>query len=1112
MSDDNNDIGAWLEELGLPEYIEVFVEQRIGIDVLKDLEDTDLKDLGVPVGDRKRLRRAIKDLDDSSDESAPIQTGSTRAERRHVTIMFVDMGESTELSTRLDPEDYAQTIKRFQRQTTNLIEEWQGFIARFFGDGILAYFGWPKASEDDAERAARAALEITKQVATLQADDGTTLSCRIGIATGLVVVEDIVGNRMSFQDSIYGVTPNLAARLQSCAEPGEIIISSETRQLLRNWFTTSFQGKTELKGIEGKVDIWRLDSMKPGSTRFEALSDQTRLSPLVGREEELSKLQDLWGTAVESKGVAVLVKGDAGLGKSRLVHELTQQSIPETSNVIYLQCSPFHQNTAAYPVVEHLAARAGIADVAPGQSVFKNIADELSAGNVTDRDSIRLISDFLGVGDKRETDDPETSPSVHGSRTLGILASYLAGLSDPAPLMLVIEDAHWIDPTTVVIIERLFELMADHAILVIVTARPEFDDLWFHANCQLIEVLPLQARDADQLTDAIAGSHGLSADISGRIFDATNGIPLFVEEVTRMLIESGDISVQDEKLVLNTVIEDISIPTNLRDSLAAKIDALPDAKPLACLCATVGRKFSYNFVRAVSKQTDHETDAQLKQLIEASILTLEASEGIQRFAFTHALMHETAYSMLLHSDRRELHLRIARALETQTSTSLDSSPQILAHHFERAEHLEDAANCLLLAGERALEMSATTEALAQLTRGISLLEPLACTPPLDQIRLRLHASIGTAHMMGKGWGAPEVEHAYSSAMNLSAGADISERLWISWGAWVYRQVSGRIAGSVSLADEILLTAQQSEDSDALLVAHMIQLQKNFYTGNFELALSHGDQLVQLYDREKHLDLKNSYSTDLLLVWHVHAAQARWIMGDSAGAQHEYNTASKIANSLDHAHSLAWFLSWGANYLLLDKQFALILETVPKALEIAEKHHFNYTLSLGKIILAEARGQFAGMKADFSAAEEALAEFQQTGAGIAVPYFLTRQASARMAVGDYVAAQEKIDSALAQSARWGELWGESMSLRVRGDILAGQANPDLAAAESSYRAAINLAANQGAAKWWFEASIALGRLLTRQNRDYEARELYAILKGDSLPVGLVVTDIDSLFVH
>lgn len=1097
MPGNDTDIRAWLEDLGLAEYAEVFVEQRIGLDVLKDLDDADLKDLGVVVGDRKRLRRAIENVGEATAESpvSPAPAMPIRSERRHVTIMFVDMGASTELSTRLDPEDYAQTIKRFQSQAMSLIETWQGFVARFFGDGILAYFGWPKANENDAERAARAALQISKQISGLRAEDGSALWCRIGIATGLVVVEDIVGNRMSFQDSIYGVTPNLAARLQSCAKPGEVIISSDTRRLLHNWFDTSLQGQAELKGIDGAVEVWRIDGIKQRSTRFEARADQSLLSPLAGREAELTRLQQLWDKAAQGEGSAVLIKGDAGFGKSRLIQEFTRRSVPTASNTIYLQCSPFHQHTAAYPIVECLTARTGITELESKESALEKIAFELAAADVTEPDSAALISRFIGVRGGDEGVESDISPALYASRSLDILARYLVGLSGKTPLTLIVEDAHWIDPTTVLVIDRLLELLEKHAMFVIVTARPGFDPDWCQADHQLIELPTLDPGHAGQLTVAVAGGLSLPDEISAIVFDATNGVPLFIEEVTRMLIESGHISLQNQALVLNSVIEEISIPATLKDSLAAKIDAVPDAKPLACLCSILGREFSYESIRTVSTESEHETDEHLGQLIDSSVLILNTSGSSQKFAFTHAMMHEAAYSMLLHADRRALHLRIARALETQSATLSHSSPQILAHHFERAEYPTAAASYLLLAGERALEVSATAEALAQLTRGIELLEPLARKPKLDQLLLRLHASIGTAHMLARGWGAPEVEQAYASALNLRGVADANERLWVTWGAWVYQQVSGRIGSSTSLADEILRIAQDAEDPDALLVAHMIQLQRYFYQGQFITALEHGAQLLKLYDSARHSHLKNSYSIDLLLVWHVHAAQARWILGDSVGARREYETARKIAAELNHAHSLAWTLTWGANYLLLDKQFDRILDTVPEGLDIAQSRGFGYPLSLGRIILTEAQQHVADATTDFSASEEALAEFLDTGAGIAAPYFLTRQASALAAAGEYVVAQEKIDLALAQIAKWGERWSESFTLRVCGDILLRSANADPAGAESNYRDAIAVAIDQGAVRWRLEASVALGRLLLGQNRDSEAALLYTKLKDD-----------------
>lgn len=1102
MTNDVARTTLWLKQHGFSEYAKVFEENTVDLVALQNLDNAELGKLGVPIGDRIRLKKAIAGYkNDAPLQSANITRvipsaadGAARAQRRNVTVMFIDLAESTQLSARLDPEDYAQTIRHFQSCTISIVEAWDGFVAQFFGDGVLAYFGWPSASENDAERAVRAALKITDKIATLQATDGSELACRIGIATGLVVVGDTVGDQS--HEAIFGITPDLAAGLQSQARFGEVIISAATHQLVRNWFDTTLLGSFELDGIDGTTEVWRADSETSGATRFEAgLVDRTQLTPFSGRQDEITHITKKWQRAIEGIGGALLVSGEAGLGKSRLVREFVRDSKTAVGNVTYLQCSPFHKNTIAHPIVDHLSARVGLTPTLNSVIFLDRLYKILQASGVKDFQSAQRVGWFIGLGASNNPAgqsggsmiDTESSASLQAARVRDIFVRYLTGLAMHTPLLVVVEDAHWMDATTAEILEQLLANIGDHTLLLVVTTRPDTETNWGTRIGDTIELKPLQKTDAAELTLSVAGQHGISDTALKTILQATNGIPLFLEEVTMMLMESGQLKSADDGQSIEDT-ESISVPHRLRDALVAKIDALPNAKSLLCLAATIGRDFSYDLLQRISDKDNFVLDAELAELIDAAILVVDENTEDPRFTFRHMLLHEAAYSMLLLADKTELHLRIAQALENQERPA----PQILAHHYEQANDPAFAAEYLLLAGNQALERAAIKQALSLLQRGISLLDKIPAESSstvvepdrnanYEQLRLNLHASIGTAQMEARGWGAPEVDEAYRKALYyLPAAENTAQRLWVAWGAWVYQQVSGKINDAAALVQQIAMTSVQAGDPDSQLIAKMILLQSAFYRGRFLDCIARGEEFEALFDDKLHGHFKNQYSVDLLLVWYVHGAQVHWLIGNTQAANHYYSKIAARIPQVNHAHSHAWAITWGSNYLLLQGNPAEVLKLLPDAMTVAETHGFTYTASLGSIIETDAQLRCGipekSLDIGLTANAAALDMFQATGARIVLPWFQTRHAQMLGAQGKVELALEAIDQAIEQIETLGEWWCASYAFRVKGDLLLLQQHSDVTNAALCYRKALEVATDQSLGCWRQEAESSLNRLL------------------------------------
>lgn len=1092
MSGAQFNINDWLQSIGLSRYVDDFVRHKIDRDILHELDSQDLIELGMPVGDRERFLRKVDALENdnqpfgmesaTSPDAQPVDVG--RSERRHVTVMFVDMTDSNRLSSILDPEDYASTIEQFQRCTIELVEQWRGFVARIFGNGVLAYFGWPAARENDAERAVRAALDISSRISELKAPGDIALGCKTGIATGLVVVEDIASNRSAYHDTIYGVTPNLAARMQAQADKGEVIVSVATHQLVHHWFKTSLLGKVELKGIQDRTEVWRVDKAHRQATRFNVNGDKLQLTPIAGRDAELSCLHRQWTAASAGRGSLVTVFGEAGLGKSRLIREFCESQKHSITNTFYLQCSPFHENTTAYPLIEYFNGLLNQSDDSSSDSsAAQSLASILAAARIVDSDAADTIAWFMGLADI----NIDSSPALLAAKAHDIFVRYLCAAALNGPAVIILEDAHWIDATTAAIIEQLVAELPEHSLLVVISARSEFNPQWCSA-AKRIELQPLKTSEAIAICTAITGSKTMPKALAKKILDATNGNPLFLEELTKTLIDTKQMDVEGGALTATSSLETMSIPNRLRDSLAAKIDMLTDAKVLACQAASIGYEFSFELLRSISGLAEAALLQQLQQMHDAGIV-VTAGKPKTNYRFTNTLLHEAAYSLLLFSAKRQRHLQIAKVLENSASTDGQNSAENIARHYERADKPLQAATHLLAASEQALSKYATKEALALLQHGINLLSELEETDSQAELLMHLHASSGMAHMLTAGWGSPDVDKAYSKALSYrSASVDKNEHQWISWGAWVYRHVSGQSAASVQLADEIMDTARRDDDPDRLLVAHMVQFQTHFFQGKFQLALEHGENVPDLYDQSRHASLRSRFSLDLLLVWHVHEAQLRWLIGDSPGARTAHETVNTLAADIDHAHSHAWAHSWSANYLLLAGEYEQILETLPSAIEYSASRGFDYSHYLARVILAIARLQKDPTTQNYIDSEEALSQFRSTGAQITVPYFLTCQARALVCCNKLDDAHRKVTAALEQTKRYGECWAESFTLLEQGSVQLLQKNHGPQMAEQSYIKALRIAKRQHALQWHQATTEKLQHLLEQQDRLAELEHL------------------------
>ena len=726
------DIAAWLHSLGMQQYEAAFRDNAIDAAVLPELTADDLKDLGVNlVGHRRRLLAAISGLR-GEDRPAPAPADQTApasaAERRQLTVMFCDLVGSTPLSARLDPEDLRGIIGGYHRCVTEVVEGFGGFVARYMGDGILIYFGYPQAHEDDAERATRCGLALVDRVPQL--DQAEELHARVGIATGLVVVGGEV-----VEHDVAGDTPNLAARLQALAEPDTVVIAASTRRLTGELFEYRDLGEIELKGIAGPVSAWQALSPSAVASRFEALRGSA-LTPLVGRDEEVDLLLRRWARAKAGDGQVVLISGEPGIGKSRITAELEGRLHAEPHLGLRYFCSPYHQDRALYPFVDQLGRASGFVADDPPAARLEKLEALLARAAPPDKDAA-LIADLLSLPASERHPLPNLSPQHKKERTLEALIRQLEGLARQQPVVMVFEDAHWIDPTSLELLDLAVERVRSLPVLLIATFRPEFWPPWIgQPQVTMLTLNRLDRRDRTALVAQIAGGRTLPDEVVDQIVDRTDGVPLFIEELTKSVLESG--------------VPLVGIPTTLHDSLMARLDRLASVRLVAQIGAAIGRQFSYALLRAISDLPEDELQDSLARLAASELVFERGTPPDAIYRFKHALVQDAAHGSLLRGTRQQLHARIADALEAHSPELMDSQPELFAQHYAEAGLVAKSVAYWGKAGQRSAARSAMAEAAAQFQKALGLLALSPEQPERQRQELEFWSALGPVLSVVKG--------------------------------------------------------------------------------------------------------------------------------------------------------------------------------------------------------------------------------------------------------------------------------------------------------------------------------------------------------------------------
>ena len=878
-------IAQWLERQGLDHYARAFEEQNIGFDVLSGLGDEDLKELGVPLGDRKRLLKAIADLRTESAGDAmtsaaargqPIRHGNP--ERRQLTLLFCDLVASTELSACLDPEDLREVVHAYQACVAAVVERFEGHVAKYLGDGVLVYFGYPRAHEDDAERAVRSGLALVDAVSKLTTPADEALAARVGIATGPVVVGDLICSGAAREEVMVGETPNLAARLRELAGPGAVVIAPTTRRLVGGLFELAELGPVRLKGFAEPLAAFRVAGEGRAESRFEALHGHS-LTPLVGREPELAILLKRWAFVKEGTGQVVLVSGEPGIGKSRLIWALRQELSGEPHLAVSHFCSPYHTNTALHPIITQLERAAGFAPDDEPETKLAKLERLLGQATSHLDEAVPLIAALLGVPSGELCQALNLSPQQQKQRTLEVLMEQLAGLARNRPVLDVYEDAHWAGPSTLELLDLLVERVRTLPVLAVLTYRPEFIPPWTgYAHVTSLTLSRLGQRHGAQMIERLTGSKPLPGEVLQQILAKTDGVPLFVEELTKAVLESGLLKDEGGYYAPMGPLRSLAIPATLQDSLMARLDRLGPVKEVAQIGAVIGREFSHELLAAVAPLDEAKLQDALRQLTDAELVFRLGTPPEASYSFKHALVQEAAYQSLLRSSRRQVHARIAQALEEHFPGIGETQPEVLAHHLTAAGLREQAITYWERAGRHAAGRFANPEAIGHFTAALELIEALPEGETRDRQELRLQVALTVPLIAAYGFGSTEVERCAKQAKELSDRlSDAESRFTVTRAVWNSSLLRRPVPDTVALSAELLLLAEAAGDPAKLAVACRSRGYSLLVACQLDASRDHLARGIELADPVSDARFR-AYGEHPAMVCRTYAAQTLTILG------------------------------------------------------------------------------------------------------------------------------------------------------------------------------------------------------------------------------------------
>ena len=1026
---------------------------------------------------------------------APPPAGSARGEgeRRQLTVLFCDLVDSTALSAVLDPEDMRAVITAYQSCCATVVERFEGHLAKYMGDGVLAYFGYPQAHEGDPERAVRAGLELIEAIGALAPRPDLRLEARIGIATGLVVVGDLIGDGSAKEEAVVGETPNLAARLQALAEPGSVVISPRTRRLIGGLFDCVDLGPHQLKGFAGPIELTRVVAPRRVD-RFEALRAAS-LAPMVGREQEIALLSERWEQARDhGEGQVAILAGEPGIGKSRIVLALQERLAGERHVALRFQCLPYYRNSALQVVVDELERTAGLQRDDSAAAKLDKLGRHLEALGPAGPALHPLLAELLSIPTGERGPALRLSPERRKTRTLAALMARIEALAARDPLLVVFEDVHWIDPTSRELLERIADRAPALRILVVITQRLDDQPLRFgQASVTELRLSRLGRRQAATMVARITEGRPLPAEVVERIVEQTDGVPLFVEELTKTVLESDLVADRGDRYELTAPLSGLAIPESLQASLTARLDRLGRAKEVAQIAAVIGREFSYELLAAATALPEPELRAALARLVETELAFCRGEPPEARYTFKHALVQETAYRAVLRERREELHARIARTLAADFPEVLENHPELIAHHCTEAGLDEEAVEFWREAGELAMARSAAKEAVAHLTSALQVLAKFPDGPHRNRTEAGLQISLGAALIAARSFAAPETGQAYERAWQLCRRLDDGpQQMQALFGRWIHLVARAELEQCQAVAGDMLRLAEGRNDAGLMLVAYRALANTEFFAGDLAAARGHAEQALAAYDPRRHGGLASLYSADPHVLCAYFLAHSLLRLGYPEQARGHARQALSRARELAHAVTLANAVHHDCLFHQLDRNPLAVREQSGFLIDFATEHSLPFWQALGGIFHGWASAESGRLEAGIAELQAGLAAYRATSGRLYLPYTLTLLADLHRQAGERAAGLAALAEAHRVIGATGVRGFEAHVHRIEGQLLLAGPAPEPDAAERCFRRAMGVARGQGARLSELRAALQLGGLWRDQGRRAQAYDLVAPL--------------------
>jgi class 3 adenylate cyclase/predicted ATPase len=1069
-------VQEWLRSIGLGGYVTAFRDQEITFDQLVDLTEDDLRELGMSIGERKRFRRAValRSLQTTNSKQIPALE-TLRAERRPLTIMFVDLVNSSALSEQLEPEDLLEVIRHYRNFAESAINRFGGMMGRLIGDGILAYFSYPVATENDPERAVRAALEIVRGIGAVETPALTALNVHIGIATGQVIVGDLFAGGQQDVHSIVGSTPNLAARLQSFAPPGGIVIAEETYARVRNLFICENLGRRDVRGFAKAHRAWRV----LGEASGRAIA-HPRLTPFFDRQTELAILTERWDCARAGEPSTVLVTGQAGIGKSRLIEHFLATHMEDSVHTMHLAGSALHEDSALHPIITFLRLTARLEPDEPGDVQIDKLKAVLAGDEAAKQEALPLLTDLVGITPDaavRQT----LSPEQLGERVLSVLVEQLLLPAATKPLCLLFEDLHWLDPTSRELLSRLVDSVAGRPVMILLTARSEFEAPWtVRPSTTVVQLVPLSPTDVTEMVQSLFTDRGVPPNLGSLVARRTDGVPLFVEEVGRTLLQLQSL---DELSDDNTGLPDQAVPASLRESLMARLDRSGVAKEIAQVSAVIGRSARRDVVAAVASLPELVLEQRLLALQDAGVLIGEFLEGAEYYTFSHALLRDAAYDSLVREDRRHLHLRVARALEVMDPRTVSQQPELLAMHLTEGNEPVEAAPYWLEAARRSLARNALTEATRLLKRGIDALEKLPIGDTVRRARVELSGLLGPALIGLRGPGSPQAQTLYADAYALcSEMPEEPSHFPIYWGWW---RVSQGFQTWLQRSDVILRRAIRHDHPEFLLQAHHSQWASHYHVGDFAGCCEHIEAGLAIYERGDYRHHAALYGNhDPKVCAHGEWAQLLWMQGRPSSALASERTALEWAASLDHHGSRVHASDTSLLHRVYRRDYSEVFRRSGELVTFTSANAMSDHRSKGLIfrgwILAIQEDPTVGLRT----LQEGLAHQRSGAAREDFPVYICLLAEAQMAAGRPDLAAGELTQALKEFDQLGLHSWRPEALRMLGEATLAEDPTAIDEAIGHFQESVGIADQQGVAMLRLRTATSIARLDLRLDRVQE----------------------------